>query len=245
VLALVLAWLPPAGAAQAAEPARALRACPELESRTGVVTAGACYSGVPCVIGLRGAGLESSRSALAIAPDNSVVAAGLLATGSGEPGSARLCLPPAQAGAEGYASIRVPAPHLAGRHQLRIQRPRLFGMVADTEDFVFQVEPSHGFLDPRQSAATESVRAGETRVLTFSGRGLGALRLRGDSPLLRVPAGTPAAEVLWLDPGQTQVRVRLTLQQRGVVSTRDLFTFIGAGESEINRRYGWPVIQVR
>ena len=48
-----------------------------------------------------------------------------------------------------------------------------------------------------------------------------------------------------MDPEQKQIRVRLTFYRAGQVSTREIFEFIGSGESAVNRDLGWPVIQVQ
>lgn len=238
-----------AGMASAQAGVRARRLCAQIEARPGVPMPDACYAGVPCVIGLRGDGLEASRTALLSAADGSVLRGEIIAAGPPASTTALHCVPSPVAPGEGYVAVRIPPPRQAGAHVLQLERARLLGLGSEQERVRFQVTASHGFLDPRQAAATEQVRFGEPVVLTFSGRNLAALRIRGDAAVLRQPnsrAGEAGiGEVQWMDPEQTRIRIRLALYRIGPVSTREIFEFIGSGESAVNRDLGWPVIQVQ
>lgn len=228
------------------------RLCPELEPRPGVTAANTCYVGVPCVIGARGAGLSATNAARVIeSATAAVLRAQVLASGTGSSTSATMCMPSSASAGEEYVSVRLPLLQQAGDHVLHLQRPILFGISSENDMLPFKVVASHGFLDPRQSPASESARQGESKVFTFTGRNLAALRIRTQAPALqRGDAGngaaTPAAtDLQWMDPEQKQIRVRLTFYRAGQVSTREIFEFIGSGESAVNRDLGWPVIQVQ
>lgn len=236
-----------AGAAQGAVSSH--RLCPELEPRPGITAVNTCYVGVACVIGARGEGLSMTNEARVIVSATAAVSrAQVLATGAGASTAAALCVPPSARTGDGYVSVRLPLLQQAGDHVLNLQRPILFGISSENDALPFKVVASHGFLDPRQSAASESARVGESKVFTFTGRNLAALRIRTDAAALRserANAAAPSAtDVQWMDPEQRQVRVRLTLHRAGQISTRELFEFIGSGESAVNRDLGWPVIQV-
>lgn len=226
------------------------RLCPEIEARPGSAAISTCYVGVPCIIGVRGDGLsDTNDTRVTVVANAAVLRAQMLASGTGSPAVAALCVPPSQRSGDDYVSVRVPALQQAGDHLLQMQRPLLFGIASESESLPFKVIASHGFLNPRQVAASESARVGEAQTFTFTGRNLAALRIRTNAAVLqssrqeRATANTP--DVQWMDPEQTQVRVRLTLYRTGAVSTREIFEFIGIGESVVNRQLGWPVIQVR
>ena len=226
------------------------RLCPELEPRPGITAANTCYVGVACVIGARGEGLSATTEArVIVAASRAVLRAQVLAVGAGASTPAALCVPHSARTGDDYVSVRLPLLQQAGDHVLQLQRPVLFGISSQNDALPFKVVASHGFLDPRQSAASESARQGESKVFTFTGRNLAALRIRTDASALRsdrTNAAAPSAtDVQWMDPDQRQVRVRLTLYRAGQISTRELFEFIGSGESVVNRDLGWPVIQVQ
>lgn len=226
------------------------RLCPELEPRPGVTAANTCYVGVACVIGARGEGLSMTNEArVIVAATAAVLRAQVVTAGAGTSTVAALCVPPGVRTGDDYVSVRLPLLQQAGDHVLQLQRPILFGISSESDTLPFKVIASHGFLDPRQSVATESARQGESKIFTFTGRNLAALRIRTDAPALRserANANAPSAtDVQWMDPEQRQVRVRLTLHRAGQISTRELFEFIGSGESAVNRDLGWPVIQVQ
>lgn len=228
------------------------RLCPELEPRPGTAAVNTCYVGVPCVIGVRGEGVSATNEArVVVSATAAVLRAQVLASGTGASTPAALCIPPASRAGEEHVSVRLPLLQQAGDHLLHLQRPVLFGISSENDLLPFKVVASHGFLDPRQSAASESARQGEAKVFTFTGRNLAALRIRTDAAALRPnPAnnshGAPSAtDLQWMDPEQKQVRVRLTLYRAGQISTREIFEFIGSGESAVNRDLGWPVIQVQ
>ena len=228
------------------------RLCPELEARPGAAAVNTCYVGVPCVIGARGDGMSAiSDARVTVSAGSAVLRGQVLAVGTGASTVATLCVPPAARSSDEYVAVRLPLLQQAGDHVLRLQRPILLGISSEIDLLPFKVVASHGFLDPRQSAASESARQGESKVFTFSGRNLAALRIRTDAAALKPgprQAGATAAsatDVQWMDPEQKQVRVRLTLHRAGQVSTRELFEFIGSGESAVNRDLGWPVIQVQ
>ncbi|MEP6907794.1 MAG: hypothetical protein ABI858_07435 [Pseudoxanthomonas sp.] len=228
------------------------RLCPELEPRPGSAPVNTCYVGVPCVIGARGEGLSATNDARVVVLASAAVSrAQVLTTGLGASTVAALCVPSDVRGGEEHVSVRLPLLQQAGDHLLQLQRPILFGISRESDTLPFKVIASHGFLDPRQSAASESARQGESKVFTFTGRNLAALRIRTDAAALKpaqMNAGAAAAaatDVQWMDPEQKQVRVRLTLYRVGQISTREIFEFIGSGESAVNRDLGWPVIQVR
>lgn len=228
------------------------RLCPELEARPGRVAISTCYVGVPCVIGARGEGLSiTSDARVIVSASAAVLRAQVLASGAGASTPAALCIPPSARNGEEYVSVRLPLLQQAGEHVVQLQRPILFGISSESDALPFKVVDSHGFLDPRQSAASENARQGEPKVFTFTGRNLAALRIRTDAAALHSDRTNTAAaapsttDVQWMDPEQKQVRVRLTLHRAGQVSTRELFEFIGSGESAVNRDLGWPVIQVQ
>ena len=225
------------------------RLCPELEPRPGITAVNTCYVGVACVIGARGEGLSATSEArVIVSATAAVLRAQVLAAGAGASTAAALCVPTSARTGDDYVSVRLPLLQQAGDHVLNLQRPILFGISSENDALPFKVVASHGFLDPRQSAASESARVGESKVFTFTGRNLAALRIRTDAAALRserANAAAPSAtDVQWMDPEQRQVRVRLTLHRAGQISTRELFEFIGSGESAVNRDLGWPVIQV-
>ena len=239
-----------AGSAHAAVSSH--RLCPELEPRPGITAANTCYVGVACVIGARGEGLSATDEArVIVSASAAVLRAQVLAAGAGASTAAALCVPPSAGAGDEHVSVRLPLLQQAGDHLLQLQRPILFGISSENDVLPFKVVASHGFLDPRQSAASESARQGESKVFTFTGRNLAALRIRTDAAALRSdPAsssqGKPSAtDLQWMDPDQKQVRVRLTLYRAGQISTREIFEFIGSGESAVNRDLGWPVIQVQ
>ena len=226
------------------------RLCPELEPRPGITAVNTCYVGVACVIGARGEGLSATSEArVIVSATAAVLRAQVLAAGAGASTAAALCVPTSARTGDDYVSVRLPLLQQAGDHVLNLQRPILFGISSENDALPFKVVASHGFLDPRQSAASESARVGESKVFTFTGRNLAALRIRTDAAALRserANAAAPSAtDVQWMDPEQRQVRVRLTLHRAGQISTRELFEFIGSGESAVNRDLGWPVIQVQ
>ena len=228
------------------------RLCPELEPRPGITAASTCYVGVACVIGARGEGLSATNEARVVVSANAaVLRAQVLAADTGASTAAALCVPASARAGDDYVSVRLPLLQQAGEHVLQLQRPILFGISSENDALPFKVVASHGFLDPRQSAASETARQGESKVFTFTGRNLAALRIRTDAAALKPaqPSAGAAAvtptDVQWMDPEQKQVRVRLTLHRAGQISTRELFEFIGSGESAVNRDLGWPVIQVQ
>jgi len=228
------------------------RLCPELEARPGSALVNTCYVGVPCVIGARGEGLSTTNEArVIVSASAAVLRVQVLGSGMGTPTVAALCVPPSVRSAEEHVSVRLPLLQQAGDHVLQLQRPILFGISSESDLLPFKVVASHGFLDPRQSAASESARQGEPKVFTFTGRNLAALRIRTDAAALKpgqvnaTVAAASATDVQWMDPEQKQVRVRLTLHRAGQISTREIFEFIGSGESAVNRDLGWPVIQVQ
>lgn len=231
---------------------RTHRLCADMEPRPGVAPSNVCYVGAPCVIGLRGDDLAATNNAtLTVLANGASLRASILGTGEAASPPTAHCAPTAAGAREPYVAIRTPVLEHPGAYMLTLQRPALFGMSNEYERLSFRVVASHGFLDPRQSAASETARLGESKVFTFSGRNLAALRIRADAPALQ-PAPAHAArarslatDVQWMDPEQKQIRVRLTLYRAGQVSTRELFEFIGSGESPINRDLGWPVIEVR
>lgn len=238
-----------AGSAHAAVSSH--RLCPELEPRPGITAANTCYVGVACVIGARGEGLSATNEArVIVSASAAVLRAQVLAAGAGASTAAALCVPPSAGAGDEHVSVRLPLLQQAGDHLLQLQRPILFGISSENDVLPFKVVASHGFLDPRQSAASENARQGESKVFTFTGRNLAALRIRTDAVALRpdpsnsreVPSAT---DLQWMDPEQKQVRVRLTLYRAGQISTREIFEFIGSGESTVNRDLGWPVIQVQ
>ena len=239
-----------AGSAHAAVSSH--RLCPELEPRPGITAVNTCYVGVACVIGARGEGLSTTNEArVIVSASAAVLRAQVLAAGGGASTAAALCVPPSTRAGDDYVSVRLPLLQQAGDHVLNLQRPTLFGISSENDALPFKVVASHGFLDPRQSAASESARQGESKVFTFTGRNLAALRIRTDAVVLQRSQGNAGAvaasptDVQWMDPEQKQVRVRLTLHRAGLVSTREIFEFIGSGESAVNRDLGWPVIQVQ
>ena len=227
------------------------RLCAELEPRPGTAAADTCYVGVPCVIGVRGDGVSATDEArVVVSASSAVLRAQVLASGAGSSKVAALCVPPSARAGEEHVSIRLPLLQQAGDHVLHLQRPILFGISSQSDLLPFKVVASHGFLDPRQSAASESARQGEAKVFTFTGRNLAALRIRTDAAALRparsdAASGPASTDLQWMDPEQKQVRVRLTLYRAGQVSTQEIFEFIGSGESAVNRDLGWPVIQVQ
>ncbi len=226
------------------------RLCPELEPRPGGTLANTCYVGVPCVIGVRGEGLSATNETrVTVSANAAVLPAQVLAAGMGSSTIAALCVPPTQRGGEEYVSVRVSLLQQAGDHVLQLHRPILFGITSESDSLNFKVVASHGFLNPRQAAASESARLGEAQTFTFTGRNLAALRIRANATVLQSSGKSNAVgmapDVQWMDPEQTQVRVRLTLYRSGAVSTSEIFEFIGSGESAVNRQLGWPVIQVR
>ena len=249
------AWLLAALCLQAIQAQGAVsshRLCPDLEPRPGSAAVNTCYVGVPCVIGARGDGMSTTNDArVTESASSAMLRAQVLAAGTAISTVAALCVPPAARSSEEYVAVRLPGLQQPGEHVLRLQRPILLGITTEVDELPFRVVASHGFLDPRQSAASESARQGESKVFTFSGRNLAALRIRTDAVALKPgprQAGATAAsstDVQWMDPEQKQVRVRLTLHRAGQVSTRELFEFIGSGESAVNRDLGWPVIQVQ
>ena len=226
------------------------RMCPEIEARPGAGAVNTCFVGVPCVIGVRGDGVSATtETRLTVAANASVLPAQVLSAGKGTSTISALCMPPNQPGGEEFVSVRVPLLQQAGDHVLQLHRPILFGITSESDSLNFKVVASHGFLNPRQAAASESARMGQAQTFTFTGRNLAALRIRADAAVLRSPDKSTALnrtpDVQWMDPEQTQVRVRLTLHRSGAVSTSEIFEFIGSGESPVNRQLGWPVIQVR
>ena len=230
---------------------RTHRLCAELEPRTGAGPSNLCYVGAPCVIGLRGDDLAATNDAtLTVLANGAGLRASILGTGEAASPPTAHCAPAAAGAREPYIAIRTPVLEQPGGYMLTLQRPALFGISSEYERLSFRVVASHGFLDPRQSAASETARLGESKIFTFSGRNLAALRIRPDAPALQpTPAYAArarplATDVQWMHPEQKQIRVRLTLYRAGQVSTRELFEFIGSGESPINRDLGWPVIDV-
>lgn len=231
---------------------RTHRLCADLEPRPGVATSSVCYVGAPCVIGLRGNDLSATNAAsLTVQANGAGLRASILGSGEAASPPAAHCAPAAAGVREPYVAIRTPVLEHPGAYLLTLQRPALFGISSESERVPFRVVASHGFLDPRQSAASETARLGEAKIFTFSGRNLAALRIRPDAPALQPStayagrARPLATDVQWMDPEQKQIRVRLTLYRAGQVSTRELFEFIGSGESPINRDLGWPVIEVQ
>ena len=225
------------------------RLCPELEPRPGRVAVSTCYVDVPCVIGVRGEGISATTEARVVMGGAAVVRAQVLASGKGRSAVEALCVPSGASGHEEHVSVRLPLLRQAGDHVLQLQRPTLFGISNESDALPFKVVASHGFLNPRQMAASEVARLGEAKVFTFTGRNLAALRVRADTAALKptgnIASGSPVAtDLQWMDPEQQQVRMRLTLYRAGHISTRDLLEFIGSGESAVNRDLGWPVIQV-
>lgn len=227
------------------------RLCAELEPRPGTAAVNTCYVGVPCVIGVRGEGVSATDEArVVVSASGAVLRAQVLASGMGGSATAALCIPPSARAGEEHVSVRLPLLQQAGDHVLHLQRPILFGISNQSDVLPFKVVASHGFLDPRQSAASEIARQGEAKVFTFTGRNLAALRIRTEAAALRparadAASGTAPTDLQWMDPDQKQVRMRLTLYRVGQVSTREIFEFIGSGESAVNRDLGWPVIQVQ
>lgn len=228
------------------------RLCPELEPRPGITATNTCYVGVACVIGARGEGLAATNEARVIVSANAaVLRAQVLASGVGASTAAALCVPSSARTGDDYVSVRLPLLQQAGDHVLNLQRPILFGISSEADALPFKVVASHGFLDPRQSAASESARLGESKVFTFTGRNLAALRIRPDAAALQPTAVHAAREkpvatdLQWMDPEQKQIRVRLTLYRAGQVSTQEIFEFLGSGESPVNRDLGWPSIEVK
>ena len=226
---------------------RAHVSCADLEPRPAR-TSSHCYVGVPCLIGVTGPQLDATDVVRAVSEGGGVsLRAELLSKGRAGVGVAR-CGPVRAGSGEGTAVVRIDAPLQAGAYALVLERPRLLGIARDEDRIAFQVLQSHGYLDPRQVAASEFARQGEAKSFTFTGRQLGALRVRSDARALRAADGRPdgpAPDVQWLAPDQSAVRIRLTLHVAGPVSTRDLFEFLGSGESPVNRDLGWPVIEVR
>lgn len=221
---------------------QAHRQCPELEPRPDRRAPSLCYAGVSCVIGMRGEGLQFVVSANAVSVNRAVVMGGtVLAVGGDGSTPTAHCVP---GGSGAHASVRLPALEQPGGYTLVLQRAALFGIARSEEQLSFQVLPSHGFLNPRQAEASERARVGEARTFTLAGRQLGGLRLRSDALALQGGTGVQATDIQWMSPEQSQVRIRLTLHLAGQVSLRDLFEFIGSGESPVNRDLGWPVIEV-
>ena len=239
ICALLLAGLAPAASAAI----DAHRLCPEIEARPGRALPSTCYAGVPCVVGLRGDGLDGVTAASAVAGNRSVViGARLLSTGAGGAAPAAHCVPSA---ALPHVAVRLPAIEQPGDYTLVLQRAAVFGIARADEALPLRVVASHGFLNPRQAEASERTRVGEARVFTFAGRGLGGLRVRADAAALVGTDADPRADVQWLSPDQTQLRIRLQPRQPGPLALDRVFEFIGAGESPVNRDLGWPVIDVR
>ena len=217
------------------------RLCPELDPRPDRRGAGLCYAGVPCVVGVRGEGLEGLVAASAVSGNRAVVRGGaVLAVGDGRATAVGACLPD---GTGSFASIRLPAMEEVGPYTLVLQRSALFGMATSETQLAFQLVASHGFLNPRQAEASERARVGQPQTFSLAGRNLGALRLRASAALqgVEAPAST---DVQWMSPDQSQVRIRLTFAKAGTISLRDVFEFIGSGESPVNRDLGWPVVHV-
>lgn len=217
------------------------RLCPELDPRPDRRSPGICYAGLPCVVGVRGDGLESVVAASAVSGNRAVVRGGkILSMGDGRTTAIGACVPD---GIGAYASVRLPAIEEGGAYTLVLQRSALFGMAKSETQLEFQLIASHGFLNPRQAEASERARVGEPQTFTLAGRNLGALRLRAAAALQGVEA-RPTTDVQWMSPDQTQVRIRLTFARAGTISLRDVFEFIGSGESPVNRDLGWPVVHV-
>lgn len=234
---LLLAAMP------AAATIEAHRLCPDLEARPGRSLPSVCYAGVPCIVGLRGDGLDGVTAASAVAANRSLVIGGrLLSTGSGGVAPAAHCVP---ALALPHFAVRLPAIDQAGDYTLVLQRAPLFGIARTDETLPLRIVASHGFLNPRQPEASERARVGEDRVFTFAGRNLGGLRVRTGATALQGADGVPLTDVQWMSPDQTQVRIRMVPGRPGRLSLDEVFEFIGAGESPVNRDLGWPVLDVR
>lgn len=224
---------------------RASVLCADIESQPMLAPSRGCYVGIPCLIGVRGMSIDTAHEAGVMSrAGGRETRVAILGQGRGA-APAISCVASTSNIDEGWLLVRTPVLERAGPHVLSVRRPALLGLREEESRIPFDVVESHAFLWPRQAAASEVARQGEPRVFTFTGRRLSSLRVRADAPVVRDAAASETAVVVqWIDPAQAGIRIRLTLQRAGVISTQELFEFEDASGSPVNRAFGWPVIRV-
>lgn len=203
---------------------RATTLCPRPSGIAGAT--GACFTGSRCVIGVRGDWLDltdrASRVIAFLPPGQPIPRFDIEVKGVDDSGGP--CVPATNRDREGFVRFSVTNVTTPGVMRIRLSRWNGF----DTIDVPFR---DGTFLSPNLRADSTTARVNEAKTFNLRGFNLNQLQTLDPDDTI-------------LEQNVTSARVRMTFDQIGEASLETKLAFAG-GEPELNRNFGWPVVDVR